>query len=126
MCLKKVKELTNRGVDYSFEAIGMKETAEQAFEMLDTGGVATVIGMIPIGTKIELEGSSFLGERRIQGSGMGSNRFRIDIPRYIGLYRQGRLRLSELVSRQIPLSEVNNAFAEIRKGLVARSVIVFD
>jgi len=124
--VEKVKELTGRGVDYSFEAIGVKETAEQAFGMLDTGGVATIIGMIPIGTKIELEGSSFLGERRIQGSGMGSNRFRIDIPRYLGLYRQGRLRLSELISRQVSLSEINNAFTEIRKGLIARSVIVFD
>lgn len=122
----KVRELTGNGVAYSFEAIGSKETAEQAFEILDTGGTATVIGMIPVGTKIELEGRSFLGERKIQGSGMGSNRFRIDIPQYIEFYRQGRLRLSELVSQQLPLERVNDAFESMKLGRVARSVITFD
>ena len=122
----KVRALTGSGVDYSFEAIGAKETAEQAFEMLDTGGTATVIGMIPVGTKIELDGRSFLGERRIQGSGMGSNRFRIDIPRYIEFYRQGRLRLSELVSQRLSLDQVNDAFEDMKQGHVARSVITFD
>jgi len=62
-----------------------KETAEQAFEMLGAGGTARVIGMIPEGTRIELEGGSFLrrGERKVQGSYMASNRFRVDMPRYV-------------------------------------------
>ncbi|MEC9014142.1 MAG: Zn-dependent alcohol dehydrogenase, partial [Chloroflexota bacterium] len=69
----KVKDLTKGGVDYSFEAIGKKETAEQSFSILRAGGTATIIGMIPQGVKIELDGASFLRERRIQGSSMGSN-----------------------------------------------------
>ncbi|MCZ6785487.1 MAG: Zn-dependent alcohol dehydrogenase [Proteobacteria bacterium] len=122
----QVKELTGGGVDYSFEAIGLKATAEQAWEMLVNGGTATVIGMIPIGTKIELSGVDFLFEKKIQGCNMGSNQFRTDMPRYIDLYLQGRLNLDDLISRRIQLSQVNEAFAELEKGEVARSVIQMD
>lgn len=121
----KVRDLTRGGVDYSFEAIGKKETAEQSFAMLRAGGTATIIGMIPQGTKIELEGSSFLRERRIQGSSMGSNRFRTDMPRYVEFYLQGRLKLDELVSRRMKLEDVNDAFEYMKEGSVARSVITF-
>ena len=123
--VEKIRDLTGGGVDYSFEAIGKKETAEQAFHMLRAGGTATIIGMIPQGTKIELDGPSFLRERRIQGSSMGSNRFRTDMPRYVEFYRQGRLKLDELVTRRLPLEEVNAAFEYMKEGSVARSVIVF-
>ncbi len=124
--VEKVRELTGGGVQYSFEAIGLKETAEQAFDMLDKGGTATVIGMIPQGTKIELDGESFLDEKRIQGSNMGSNRFRTDMPHYIELYLQGRLKLDEMVSQKLKLEQVNDAFEDMKQGHVARSVIVFD
>lgn len=122
---KKVRDLTDGGVDYSFEAIGKKETAEQAFSMLRAGGTATIVGMIPQGTKIELDGPSFLREKRIQGSSMGSNRFRTDMPRYIEFYKQGRLKLDELVTQRLKLGQVNDAFADMKQGHVARSVITF-
>ena len=125
--VEKVMNLTGGlGVDYSFEAIGKKETAEQAFDMLDKGGTATIIGMIPEGTKIQLDGPSFLKERKIQGSNMGSNRFRIDMPRYVEFYLQGRLKLDEIVSKKIRLEEVNQAFEDMKEGHVARSVITFE
>lgn len=114
------------GVDYAFEAIGLKQTAEQAFSILKKGGTATIIGMIPPGVKLELPGIDFLGERRIQGSSMGSNRFRQDMPRYIDLYLDGRLKLDELVSARIALDDINNGFAAMSRGDVARSVVVFD
>ena len=121
----RVRAITGGGVDYSFEALGSKSTAEQAFEMLRSGGTATVVGMIPEGTRIELEGSAFLDEKRIQGSNMGSNRFRTDMPRYVELYRQGRLKLDEMVTQTITLDEINRAFDEMKSGSVNRSVIVF-
>ena len=125
--VEKVLALTGDGVDYSFEAIGTKETAEQSFEMLRSGGTATVIGMVPEGTKFELDGATFLRrERRIQGSTMGSNRFRIDMPRYIEFYLQGRLKLDELVSQRLRLDQINDAFEDMKQGHVARSVITFD
>ena len=114
------------GVDYSFEAIGLKATAEQAFAMLQKGGTATIIGMIPPGTRIEVEGTDLLSEKRIQGSVMGSNRFRQDMPRFIDLYLHGRLKLDELVSARISLDQINDGFAAMTRGKVARSVITFD
>ena len=118
--------LPGGGVDYAFEAIGLTQTAEQAFAMLKKGGTATIIGMMPLGTKIELNGIEFLSEKRIQGAAMGSNRFRQDMPRYVDLYLDGRLKLDELVSARIGLDEVNDGFAAMSRGEVARSVIVFD
>ncbi len=123
----KIRDLTDGGVDYSFEAIGLKETAEQCYEMLRPGGTATIIGMIPEGVKIEIDAGSFLRrERRLQGSSMGSNRFRTDMPRYLEFYRQGRLKFDELVSQRLPLSQINAAFADMKNGNVARSVLIFD
>ena len=123
--VQKIRELTGGGVDYSFEAIGLKETAEQAFDMLRNGGTATIIGMIPQGTKIELDGPSFLREKRIQGSSMGSNRFRVDMPRYIEFYLQRRLKLEEMVTKRIKLDQISTAFEDIQQVNVARSVITF-
>ena len=123
--VEQVRDLTDGGVEFAFEAIGLKVTAEQAFAMLRRGGTATLIGMIPEGERIELPGSDFLDEKRIQGSNMGSNRFRVDMPRYVDLYLNGRLKLDELVSARIGLDQVNDGFAAMRRGEVARSVIVF-
>ena len=86
-------------MDYTFEAIGLKTAVEQCFEAIRRGGLATIIGVMPQGQKFELDGVSLLQEKKIQGSSMGSNRFRIDIPRYIEFYRQGRLLLDEMVTR---------------------------
>jgi S-(hydroxymethyl)glutathione dehydrogenase/alcohol dehydrogenase len=122
----QVRELTGGGVHYSFEAIGLKPTTEQAFKMLRSGGVATIIGMIPVGTMIELHGVDFLAEKKIQGSNMGSNRFRVDMPRLVDLYLDGRLKLDELVSRRLRLDEINDGFDSMKSGEVARSVVVFD
>ena len=122
----EVIEMTQGGVHYSFEAIGLKSTAEQAFKMLRRGGLATVIGMIPVGTMVEFHGPDFLMEKKIQGSNMGSNRFRVDMPRFIEFSLQGRLHLDDLLSRRIKLADVNEAMEALKTGEVARSVIMFD
>ena len=76
---------------------------------------------------IEIDAGGFLRrERKLQGSSMGSNRFRTDMPRYIEFYLQGRLKLDELVSQQMKLEQINEAFADMKGGNVARSVILFD
>lgn len=124
--VEAVRDLTGGGVQYSFEAIGLKTAAEQAFECLAPGGTATIIGMIPFGQKVEFEGRQFLAERKVQGSSMGSNRFRIDIPNYIDFYLQGRLRLDEMITVRRPLEDVNDAFRAMKAGEVARTVLTFD
>ena len=124
--IEAVRELTGGGVHYSFEAIGLKVTTEQSFKMLQRGGTATIIGMIPVGTQIELHGPEFLMERKIQGSNMGSNRFRVDMPRFVDFYLSGKLHLDDLISRRIKLEDVNEGMAALETGEVARSVIMFD
>jgi S-(hydroxymethyl)glutathione dehydrogenase/alcohol dehydrogenase len=122
----QVLELTGGGVDYSFECIGMKQTAEQAFGMIRHGGTATIIGMIPIGVNIEVPGTDlFLGAKRLQGSMMGSNNFKVDMPHLCELYLGGRLKLDEMVSRTISLNEINEGFEAMKNGEVVRAVIDF-
>jgi S-(hydroxymethyl)glutathione dehydrogenase / alcohol dehydrogenase len=121
--VERVKELTNGGVQYSFEVLGSKATAEQAFGMLAPGGTATIVGMIPFGTKIELHGADFLRERRIQGSSMGSNHFRVDMPRLIEFYLNGKLHLDDWISAKLTLSEINEGFANMKAGKTLRSVV---
>ncbi len=124
--VQAVKELTSGGVHYSFEAIGLKQTAEQAWSMLRPGGTATIIGMIPFGIKIEITGHQLLAERKLQGSSMGSNRFRIDMPRFVDFYLAGKLRLDDLLSAHIELPQVNEALQNLKTGEVACQVILFD
>ena len=122
----KIREMTNGGVDYSFEAIGLRTAAAQAFECLNVGGTATVIGMIPFNETVEINARTLLSERKLQGSIMGSNRFRVDMPRYIDFYLQGRLKLDEMITRKGRLEDVNEAFRAMKEGEVARTVLMFD
>ena len=124
--VEAIREISGGGVEYSFEAIGLKRAAEQAFECLAIGGTATIIGMIPVGQKVELDGPSFLQEKKIQGSAMGSNRFLKDMPRYVDFYLQGRLKLDEMITRTGRLEDVNDAFRAMKAGEVARTVLLFD
>jgi S-(hydroxymethyl)glutathione dehydrogenase/alcohol dehydrogenase len=107
--------MTGGGVHYSLEALGTKTTAEQAFQMLRAGGAATIIGMVPFGAKIELHGFDFLRDRKIQGTSMGGNRFRVDMPRLLSLWRQGRIKLDQ----------INEGFAALKSGAPVRQVIDF-
>jgi S-(hydroxymethyl)glutathione dehydrogenase/alcohol dehydrogenase len=85
-----------------------------------------VIGMIPPGDMVTLHGVDFLSEKKIQGSMMGSNRFRVDMPRFVDFYLQGRLHLDDLISNRIKLGDINEGMAALKTGEVARSVIMFD
>jgi len=124
--VEMVKEMTGGGVPYAFEAIGLKTTAEQSFAMLRPGGTATIIGMIPVGTKIELHGADFLRDRKIQGTSMGGNRFRVDMPRLLEFYQQGKLKLDHMISGHIKLSEINDGFARMKQGTLVRQLIDFS
>ncbi|MBN9305461.1 MAG: alcohol dehydrogenase [Devosia sp. 67-54] len=120
-----VVEMTKGGVNYAFEALGLKQTADQAFRMLRMGGTATLIGMFKPGQKLEFEGSMFIKDRKIQGSSMGSNQFRVDIPNLMNYYRQGRLKLDHLISDKIELDQINQGFANLRSGVAVRQLFDF-
>jgi S-(hydroxymethyl)glutathione dehydrogenase / alcohol dehydrogenase len=124
--VKRIQQLMKGGVHHAIECLGTKTTAEQAFQMLKAGGTATIVGMVPFGTKIELHGFDFLRECKIQGSSMGSNRFRVDMPRLIEFYHQRKLHLDDWISDRIKLADINQGFANMKAGKVVRSVIQFD
>jgi S-(hydroxymethyl)glutathione dehydrogenase / alcohol dehydrogenase len=124
--VEAVMEITNGGADYSFEAIGTKATAEQCYRMLGRGGTATIIGMVPLGTDLAIPAADlFMNEKKLQGSLMGSNQFRVDMPWFVDLYLDGRLRLDEMVSAHRPLSEINDGYEDMRRGVATRTVIDF-
>jgi S-(hydroxymethyl)glutathione dehydrogenase/alcohol dehydrogenase len=122
-----IRELTGgRGVDHSFEAVGSAALVRQAAESLAVRGTCTIVGLPPDGTVFEIPFSAIRPECTIKTSRMGSNRFRIDIPRYLDLYRKGRLQLDRMVTTRTPLSGVNDAFAAMSAGEGVRTVLVFD
>ena len=123
----QVHELTGGGVDYAFECIGLQPTIQQAVGMAAKGGAAVLVGVLPMDQTVALSASDItLSEKRVLGSFMGSNAFRRDMPQYVDYYLDGRLRLDEMISKRIPLDEINPAFDAMKAGEVARSVIVFD
>lgn len=122
-----VGELTaGLGVDYAFEAIGLKATIEQAVELLAPGGTAVIVGMTPDGVAAEFDPTALASrERRIVGCNYGSCNPRVDFPRLLTLYERGRIDLDAMITRRIALDDVNAALATIADGTGIRSVVVY-
>jgi S-(hydroxymethyl)glutathione dehydrogenase/alcohol dehydrogenase len=125
--VQAVRRIAPRGVDYAFEALGRPETITTAIDLLGKGGTAVLVGMAPPGAKVAIDPLAMTyEERRITGCWYGSCRPQLDFPRLLELYARGRLRLDPLVSRTCTLDEVNDAFAWMTSGTVARAVIRYD
>ncbi|MFV0459262.1 MAG: Zn-dependent alcohol dehydrogenase [Actinomycetales bacterium] len=123
--VEAVRELTGgHGVDHAIEVVGVAATIEQAFAMLDTMGVATVVGVARPDLRVSIPAVELLLEKRLQGTKMGSTRPRLDIPLYCELYLQGRLELDALVSERVPLSGVTAALQDLDDPHGARTVLV--
>ncbi len=125
--VEAIRGLTDgRGADYAFEAIGRKETIEQAFAATRKAGTCVVIGLGNIKDSISLN-IFFLPllEKRLLGSWYGSANVHVDIPRLFSLYQAGKLKLDELVTRTYALEQINEAFADMTAGMNARGVITF-
>ena len=114
------------GVDHAFEAVGNAALVRQAVESLAVRGTATIVGVPPPDAVFEFPLMAIRPECKVQTSRMGTNQFRIDIPRYLEFYRQGRLLLDEMVTRRGKLGDVNEAFRAMKAGEVARTVLTFD
>lgn len=123
----EVRALTGgRGVDYAIEVVGLPKTVRQAYDCLAKRGVAVVVGVAPFTTEVSVPVMSLVYEERVlTGSVYGSARPRQDLPRLIDLYRAGRLKLDELLTRRYPFAEINEAYAALERGEVARSVVTF-
>jgi S-(hydroxymethyl)glutathione dehydrogenase/alcohol dehydrogenase len=124
--VSQVRDLTGgRGVDYSFEVIGLPETIVQAYGMARNGGTVCIVGMTRMGAEVTLPAFQlFYEEKKIVGSKYGSAQVRRDFQRFIDLIETGRLDTGSMVSRTIKLEQVNEAFRAMEAGEVIRSVIV--
>jgi S-(hydroxymethyl)glutathione dehydrogenase/alcohol dehydrogenase len=122
-----IRDLTGgRGVDYAFDVVGLPATVRQAYDALAKRGVAVAIGIPPNLAETSVPIMSLVyDEKVLTGSLYGSSRPRLDIPRLIALYRAGKLKLDELLTRSWPLDEINEAYAALERGEVARSVVTF-
>ncbi|HEX2172091.1 MAG TPA: Zn-dependent alcohol dehydrogenase [Dehalococcoidia bacterium] len=123
---RSVRRLTGGGADYAFEVIGNVKTIRQAYDAVQRGGTAVVVGVAAVGAEVGLPAFSLpMMEKTLKGSFYGSTRPRVDMPKLIDLYLAGKLKLDELITRTIPLDAVNEAFGAMERGEVARSVIVY-
>ena len=115
------------GVHYAFEAIGLTgEPFLQAIQCTRRRGVTVFVGHAPENTPVALDARMLMHEKSVIGSYYGSARPHVDFPRLIRLYKAGKLKLDELVTRTYPLERVNEAFDALAKGEVARSVLSLD
>jgi len=124
--VKALRKLTGGGADFAFEAVGVPKLLEQAFYCLGPRGTAVLVGAVPHGEHVSFNAGHFFLEKRVIGCMMGSNRFTLDAPRYLELYRQGRLDLDGMVTAHEPLERVGEAFRAMEAGSVTRTVLMFD
>ncbi len=126
LTIDALRDLTDGGPDFVFEAIGRVDTAELAIAALPVGGTAVLVGMTPLGARARFEVYPFVdGSRRILGSNYGFAEPAIDFPRYAAWTLDGRLPIDRLIDRRIGLDDVEDAFEAMRRGEYTRQVIEF-
>jgi S-(hydroxymethyl)glutathione dehydrogenase/alcohol dehydrogenase len=113
-------------IDHAFEAVGRPATMELAVELAAPGRSAYAVGILPEGSAVTLPAKALRRGKRLVGVFMGSTRPQRDIPRYVELWERGDLDLASMVSDQLPLEAVNDGFAALARGEVARAVVRFD
>lgn len=120
----KVRELTG-GVDHAFEVVGLEATTQQCIAMVRKGGGVYLIGAHNPGTTVAIDVTTHMLHNQlvIKGVHMGSSNIKHDIPMYAELYLQGRFNLDDMISKEIKLAEINEAYRELNNGAIARCVI---
>jgi S-(hydroxymethyl)glutathione dehydrogenase/alcohol dehydrogenase len=117
-----------RLADVTFEVIGLKDTIMQALALTRNGGECVLVGVPRMDVILEIPAAfEFLYlNKSIKGCWYGSSNVHDDVPKLLGLYGEGKLALDELISREIEIDAVNEAFDAMQSGEVARSVITYE
>ncbi|RZD89971.1 dehydrogenase [Streptomyces albidoflavus] len=123
----RVRRLTDgRGVEIAIEAVGLPRTIESAYEVLARGGTAVVAGQVADGVKISVDPFVMSDqELSLIGSNYGSSKPASDFPLLVDHYMNQRLDLDSLVTSEIGLQDVNEAFDRMKRGIGIRSVITY-
>ena len=125
-CQERIREVTSGGVEYAFELAGSVRALELAYRITRRGGTTVTAGLPPPTATFALPAVNLVAEERtLNGSYIGTCVPSRDIPRYIGLYRQGRLPVNRLMSGTLKLEEINRGFDLLHEGKAVRQVIVF-
>ena len=126
-CTGEIRALTEgRGADYVFDATGIPAVQEQCLGAARPGGTVVLAGLAPMGSATNFPGAILTRqEKTVMGTYYGGADPARDFPFYADLYLRGKLPLDKLISRTWPLEKINEAFAEMLAGNVARGVIVF-
>ena len=121
-----VVELTNGGVDYSFECIGNVDVMREALECCHMGwGVSTIIGVAGAGQEIRTRPFQLVTGRTWKGTAFGGVKGRTELPGYVDRYLNGSIELDSMVTHTMPLEDINTAFDLMHEGKSIRSVIIF-
>jgi S-(hydroxymethyl)glutathione dehydrogenase/alcohol dehydrogenase len=124
--IEALRDLTDGGPDFVFEAIGTVPTVELAIECLPPGGTAVLVGLTPFEARATFAVYPLVdGSRRILGSNYGFADPAIDFPRYAALHLDGRLPVERLIDRRIELDDLEGAFDRLRAGEGLRQVVLF-
>ena len=122
--VKMIMDVTGTGVDFAVESAGLKKTMEDAFRAVrNNGGRAILIGNLAHGQQISIDPFTLICGKQIVGSWGGETDPDRDIPRYVDLYLNGQLKLDKMISQVYALSEINQAFADLEEGKVARAMV---
>lgn len=124
---EKVQSLTHgRGADFVFVTVGSEKAMQQGMGLVRRAGTVVLVGMPGSGAMLEIEAVDLANDSLIvMGSKMGSTRLRVDVPKLLALYKDGRLKLDELVTGRFPLERINEAIAHTKDGDAIRNVITF-
>ena len=124
--VEQVRDVTGGGVDFAFEMAGSVKALELAYKITRRGGTTVTAGLPPPTASFPLPQVNLVAEERtIKGSYIGTCVPARDLPRYIGLYRRGKLPVDRLMSGRLQLDEINIGFDRLDRGEAVRQVIVF-
>jgi Zn-dependent alcohol dehydrogenase len=121
--VEQVRALTGGGTTFAFDFVGIPSTARDALQMTRRGGTLVLTGLGQPDLTFNINDLIRAG-RTVKGNTMGMGEFRSEYPKLIELYREGALKLDELVSLRLPLDQVDTAFEAMHQGDVARSVLI--
>lgn len=119
-------DLTKGGADYSFECIGNINVMRQALECCHKGwGVSVIVGVAGAGQEISTRPFQLVTGRVWKGTAFGGAKGRTDVPKIVDWYMDGKIDIDSLVSRVMPIDQINEAFDLMHKGEVIRTVLTF-
>jgi len=124
--VEAICDLTNGGVDYSFECIGNVDVMRQALECTHKGwGESVIIGVAGAGKEISTRPFQLVTGRVWRGSAFGGARGRTDVPKIVDWYMDGKIDIDSLITHVMPLDDINKAFDLMHNGESIRSVVKF-